>query len=126
VRFVAGFAESSLEATGVAEIDTCIQAGIGLGQYVHPAAAIAAIGSAELLDLLKPERLAAVAAIACGDIDRGFVHKLHDRFLVLSINPTEKARIGGPFHGMLPSRQCAASPRAMARAGEPPAFRRPG
>jgi hypothetical protein len=39
--------------------------------------AVAAVGAAEFLVLFVPERDAAVAAIACGDVDKGFVNKFH-------------------------------------------------
>jgi hypothetical protein len=41
------------------------------------APAIAPIGTAEFLVLFVAERDAAVPAVACGDVDKGFVYELH-------------------------------------------------
>ena len=52
------------------------------------ASAIATVGPAELLVLLVTKRDAAVPSIACGNVDEGFVNKLHD--LIILETQTEK------------------------------------
>ncbi|MDR7094490.1 hypothetical protein J2X09_002231 [Hydrogenophaga laconesensis] len=67
-----------LESTGEPEIHQGVQTGIGDCKHVTATSTVATIRPAEFLVLFMPERCAAIAAIARGDIDRGFVHKLHD------------------------------------------------
>ncbi|MCY1230224.1 hypothetical protein D3C72_1632280 [compost metagenome] len=61
----------------VAEIDQGVEVRVGHREHVAATAAVAAVGAAELFVLLMTERHAAVAAIARGDVDEGFVDELH-------------------------------------------------
>jgi hypothetical protein len=53
------------------------------------APAVAAIGAAELLVLLVAEGDAATPAIACGNVNKGFVNKFHDGVLRLNLGHSE-------------------------------------
>ena len=66
-----------------AEVDQGVEIGIGHREDVAAPAAVAAVRAAEFLVLLVAERDAAVAAVAGGDVDKGFVHELHDGYPVL-------------------------------------------
>ena len=70
---------SRLEVLLVAVVDQRVEAVDGLDHDVAAAAAVAAGRSAELDELLAPERDAAVAARAGRDIDLGFVEEFHGR-----------------------------------------------
>ena len=67
-----------LEVLLVAVVDQRVEAVDRLDDDVAAAAAIAAVGPAELDELLAPERHAAVAAVAGADIDLGLVEEFHD------------------------------------------------
>ena len=58
-------------------VDQGVQAVVGHSIDVAATATVAAIGAAKFLVLLVPERDAAAAAIARGDVDLGFVNKFH-------------------------------------------------
>jgi hypothetical protein len=60
-----------------AEVDQRVEVDVGHGKHMAAAPAIAAVGAAEFLVLLVPERDAAVPPIACGNVDKGFVNKFH-------------------------------------------------
>ena len=64
-------------ATGKAEINQGVQAGIGHGKYMSATPPIASIGAAELLVFFMPERNAACAAIASDDVNIGFINEFH-------------------------------------------------
>ena len=65
------------------------------------APAVATIGAAELFVLFVAKRDAAVAAIACGNVDKGFVYKFHAESLQsLEIKTKkQKAPTGRGFDG---------------------------
>ena len=75
------------EAACVAEIDQRIEVDVGHDIYMAATPAVAAVGAAKFLVFFVPERCAAIAAIACGHVDAGFVNK---------------------FHGFIPSGRCLA------------------
>ena len=66
-----------LEMLLVAVVDQRVQAVDRLQPDIAAAAAIAAVRSAELDELLAPERDAAGAAVAGADIDLGLIEKFH-------------------------------------------------
>ena len=68
-----------LEVLLVAVVDQRVEAVDGLDHHVAALAAVAAVGAAELDELLAPERHAAVAARAGRDIDLGLVEEFHGR-----------------------------------------------
>src|SRR5262249_50300331 len=61
----------------VAVIDQRVETVHRLDDHVAALAAVAAVGPAELDELLAPERQRARPAIAGADIDLGFVEKFH-------------------------------------------------
>src|SRR5690606_11902568 len=61
----------------VAEVDQGVEVLAGPQPYAAVIAAIAAVGPAERDELLAPETDAAVAAVACADLDFGFVYEFH-------------------------------------------------
>src|SRR3546814_9908911 len=61
----------------VAEIDQGVEVLVGHDPDAAAIAAIAAIGTTERDELLAAKTDAAVAAIACDDLDFGFVDELH-------------------------------------------------
>ncbi|MCY1236842.1 hypothetical protein D9M72_495150 [compost metagenome] len=66
-----------LEVLLVAEVDQGVETVDGLHPDIAAATAIAAVRSAELDELLAPERDGACAAVAGADIDFRFVEKFH-------------------------------------------------
>ena len=68
-----------LEMHLVAVIDQGVQALDALGPHVAAAAAVAAIGPAELDEFLSPERHGARAAVAGPNIDLRLIEELHSR-----------------------------------------------
>ena len=71
---------AGLEMLAVAIVDQRVEPGYGLRRHVAAAAAVAAIGAAELDEFLAAERHAAVAAVAGPDLDFGLVEKFHGVF----------------------------------------------
>jgi hypothetical protein len=55
------------------------------------ASAVTPVGPAEFFVLLMTERHAAVAAIACGNVDEGFVNELHELIPSLQIRKPRQA-----------------------------------
>src|SRR3546814_9373806 len=70
-------APPGLEVLGIAEVDEGVQAVCRLEYDVAAAPAVAAVGAAELDELLAAERHAAVAAVAALQEHLGFVEELH-------------------------------------------------
>ena len=68
-----------LEVLLVAVVDQRVEAVDRLDNDVAALAAVAAVGPAELDELLAPERDAAVAARAGRDVDLGLVEEFHGR-----------------------------------------------
>lgn len=66
-----------LVATREAEVDQRVQVAVGHGVHVPSASAVAAVGSAERYEFLATKAHAAVTAITRGDVNVGFVDKLH-------------------------------------------------
>ena len=66
----------------VAIIDQGVEAGHGFRHHVAAAAAVAAVGAAELDEFLAAERDAAVATVAGPDLDSRLVEKFHGGELV--------------------------------------------
>ena len=62
----------------VAEVDQGVEAVVGQGIHVPAAPAVATIGATELFVFFVSERRAAIAPVASGDFDIGFINKLHD------------------------------------------------
>ena len=77
VRAHAVLAALGFVAAREAEVDQRVEVRVGHREHMAAAAAVAAVGAAEFLVLLVPERHAAVAAVAGGDVDEGFVDELH-------------------------------------------------
>src|SRR6266567_3055973 len=71
---------AGLEMLAVAIVDQRVEPGYGLRRHVAAAAAVAAIGAAELDEFLAAERHAAVAAVAGPDLDFRLVEKFHGVF----------------------------------------------
>ena len=96
-----------LVPAGVTKINQRIEVRVGHCKHVATAATIAAVGAAKFFVLLMPERNAAVPAIACGDVNIGFVNEFHDvssfysslSILILS-SGTKKPRLGGALCAM--------------------------
>ena len=68
-----------LEVLAVAVVDQRVEVGDALHPHVAALAAVAAVGAAELDELLAPERDAAGPAGAGGDVDLGLVEEFHER-----------------------------------------------
>ena len=66
-----------LEMLLVAVVDQRVQVRHALDDHVAALAAVAAVGPAELDELLPPEADGAVAAVARADIDLGLIEELH-------------------------------------------------
>ena len=79
VRFAPGaaFAARRAEMLRVAEVDQRIEAGHGLEDDVAALAAVAAVGTAELDELLAPEADRAGSAGAGLHVDLGLVEEVH-------------------------------------------------
>ena len=89
-----------LMAARIAKVHQGVQIGIGNGKHMATAPTIAAIGATELFVLFVPERHAAIATIASGNVDKGFIDELH----------------GYPVYKTVPaSLNCANGGRHMAR-----------
>ncbi len=73
----AGGAGGCLEMLLVAEVDERVEVFDRLDPYVAALAAVAAVRSAELDELLAAEVHAAIAAVAGAHIDLGLVEELH-------------------------------------------------
>ena len=71
-----------LEVLLVAIVDQRVEAVDDFDDDIAAAAAIAAVGAAELDELLAPEADAAGAAVARADIDLGLVEEFHDGLYV--------------------------------------------
>src|SRR6185312_9322945 len=71
----AALAALRLEVLAVAVVDQRVEIGDAFQPYVAALAAVAAIGTAELDELLTPERDGAVTACAGGNVDLGLVEK---------------------------------------------------
>ena len=80
-----------LVATGIAVVHQRVQAGIGHSEDVTATATVTAVGAAEFLVLFMTERDAAVPAVTCGDVDKGFVNELRG---VLSLKSEKPRRAG--------------------------------
>ena len=74
----AALAARGAEMLGVAEVDQRIEAGHRLEDDVAALAAVAAVGPAELDELLAPEADRARAAGAGADEDLGLVEEMHE------------------------------------------------
>ena len=61
----------------VAEVDERVEVGHRLEHDVAAASAVAAVGAAELDELLAPERDHAIAAVAGAEIDLGLIEEFH-------------------------------------------------
>ena len=72
-----GFAVARLVAARVAEVDQRVEVAVGHRIDAAAAPAVAAVRAAEGDEFLAPEARAAVAAVAGGDVDRGFVDEFH-------------------------------------------------
>src|SRR5690606_18156071 len=88
----------------VAVIDQGVDVAIGHHIDVPAPPAVAAIGAAEGDEFFATEADAAIAAIACGHVNGGFVNKFHGGVLVVSM---QKAPAGRGF-------ACGAAPQAGA------------
>ena len=75
----AALAARGAEMLGVAEVDQRIEARHRLEHDVAALAAVAAVGPAELDELLAPEADRAGAARAGADVDLGLVEEMHGR-----------------------------------------------
>ena len=73
----AGAAVLGLEMLLVAVVDEGVEPIDRLHDHVTASAAVAAVGPAELDELLAPERHAAVAAVAGADMNLGLVEEFH-------------------------------------------------
>jgi hypothetical protein len=73
----AGPAVLGFEVLLVAIVDQCVEAVDRLHHHIPAPAAIAAVGAAELDELLASKRHATVAAAAGADVDLGLVEELH-------------------------------------------------
>ena len=67
-----------LEVLLIAVVDQRVEAIDDLDDDIAAAAAIAAVGSAELDELLAAKRHAAVSAVAGANVDLGLVEEFHD------------------------------------------------
>src|SRR5690606_602847 len=68
----------------VAEVDQGVEVLVGNDPDAAAIAAVAAIGATQRDELLAPETDATVAAVACDDLDFGFVDELHAWTLLMS------------------------------------------
>jgi hypothetical protein len=65
-------------ASGVTVVDQGVEVAVAHGVHAAAATTIAAVRPTEGQELLAAKAHAAVAAIACDDVDRGFVNEFHD------------------------------------------------
>ena len=65
----------------IAVVDQGVEIGRGLEDHVAAPSAVAAIGAAELDELLAPETRRARAAVAAAEVDLALVEELHGRGL---------------------------------------------
>ena len=70
-------ASLGIVTTRIAKVDQRVEVRIGYRKHMAAAAATAAVRPAKLLVLLMAKRHAAVAAVARGNVDEGFVYELH-------------------------------------------------
>ena len=102
-----------LEMLLVAVVDQRVQVRHALDDHVAAFAAVAAVGPAELDELLAPEADAAVAAVARAHIDLGLIEELHGKGLAPALSNTLAGRLRAP--GQLRScRTRRAPPRGRA------------
>jgi hypothetical protein len=80
VRAHAVLAALGLVAARVAEVDQRVEVGVGHRKHVAAPTTVAAIGAAEFLVLLVAKRDTAVAPIAGGDVDKGFINEFHGSY----------------------------------------------
>jgi hypothetical protein len=76
-----GLAVARLVAARVAVVDQGVDVAVGLRPHAAATPAVTAIGAAEGDELLAAEARATAAAVAGGDVDRGFIDELHAALL---------------------------------------------
>ena len=96
VRPLAVLTALGFKLAGIAEVDQGIEVFVGKRPDMPPTAAIAPVRATELLVFLVPERRAAIAPVASGDLDVGFIYKLHD-CIVLETKKHKRPASAGPW-----------------------------
>jgi len=81
------FAALGFMATRETVIDQRVEVRIRERIHMPAATAVTTVGPAEFLVLFVPERDAAVPAVACGDVDEGFVDEFHFVRLIKTKRP---------------------------------------
>ena len=84
-----------LVATRKPKIDQGIETGVGHGKDMTATSAVTAIGAAELFVFFVTKRHAAIAAIACGNVNDRFVDKFHVLMILNDKAPTSGALPAG-------------------------------
>ena len=111
-----------LEMLLVAEVDQRVEAVGAFDHDVAAAPAIAAVGAAELDELLAPERDAARPAVAGADVDAGLIKELHGASVSAGARPAPRAArapVGARQREAVALDEAAARRRALeARADE--------
>ncbi len=97
VRPLAVLAVARLVVLLITEIDQRVEVRDALDPHVAAAPAVAAIGSAELDELLAAERQAAIAAVSGADIDLGLIEEFHDGDIIPHVHPSKPRMSGSAF-----------------------------
>ena len=63
--------------TRIAEIHQGVEIEVGQRKHVPAASTVTSVGATEFFVLFVAKRDAAVSAITCGNVDKGFVYKFH-------------------------------------------------